>query len=217
MYFKRFNLLFVVLLSFLSAGGNCCLAQGITDKTVMFYDACAPGKTPEIKDDRNGRIHAVGIYHGHVPDEDGEHRYSRPRHDNPVGDVDIVVSPKPKPIVLLLCSYDPVRWNVQLQPGAKVEKIILSGYHQQEIIGSSRSIPVLMTSYKGAAAWGPNVQIGGFDYFWVNERYDPGKDERHHHFEVTNWVKLFSLVQKLYGKPEIATFQGAREGIRFFI
>lgn len=217
MQLNRFQILTFSALLIQSLWHTSSLAQGITDKTVMIFDGCSPVRpVPQIRDNRNGRIHAVGIYHGHVPGSDDPRQRARSL-SHPVGDVEVVVSPKPKPIILLLCSYDPVRWNVQVQPGAKVEKIILSGYHNQEIVGAARAIPVLMTSYTGAAAWGPNVQIGGFDYFWVNERFDPNKDERHHHFEVTNWAKLFTLMQKLYGKPEIDTFQGAREGIRFFI
>jgi hypothetical protein len=38
-----------------------------------------------------------------------------------------------RPVILALCGYEPVRWHIKLARGAKVERVLLGGYHEQKL------------------------------------------------------------------------------------
>jgi len=46
------------------------------------------------------------------------------------------------PLILALMGGEPVEWAVNIEPGARVEKVILAGSYQQEIVGVDRTIPI---------------------------------------------------------------------------
>jgi hypothetical protein len=76
----------------------------------------------------DARVLAVGIYEA----ADGEHSFRGPRK---AGTVQVFVMKSEHPIVLVLSSYEPVTWSVQLQNGAKVSHVLLSGYHASQVYG----------------------------------------------------------------------------------
>lgn len=45
-----------------------------------------------------------------------------------------------EPITLVLCSYESVLWKVQADKGAKIEKVIVGGYHMQDVIGTDAPV-----------------------------------------------------------------------------
>jgi hypothetical protein len=53
--------------------------------------------------------------------------------------VQVLVFGTPRPIILSLNSYDPVRWVITLEPGAKLAAVLSSGYGQQEVIGAGNA------------------------------------------------------------------------------
>jgi hypothetical protein len=70
---------------------------------------------------KNTQIEAIGVYEG-------------AKHKN--GDVTVKVERSTKPIILVLSSYEGVKWHVVKMPGAKIATILLSGYEQSEVIGA---------------------------------------------------------------------------------
>lgn len=84
---------------------------------------------------KDARIEGVGVYQGLAP----PHRSGSNRV---MGVVRVAIRKSDKPIILSLSSYEPVRWFLTPESGAKVSAIILSGYHQSQVVnaGSARVI-----------------------------------------------------------------------------
>lgn len=178
-----------------------------------------------IHNDKSGRVHVVGIY-----ESNSDHGYGR----HPGGKVNIIATPKAQQVVLVLCSYEPVTWNVSIAPGAAVSKIVLGGYHAQKIIGQGANIPTSVHTYEASVAWGANVQIGG-EYFYTykhlnapsDNTYIPVVDTRHRDFmiehmeyerqeELSKWRKLFYALESASGETDISSFQGTYKGSSSF-
>ncbi len=86
-------------------------------------------------------LHVVGVYQA---SSDHQFCYST------VGKASVRVLNTGKPIILALSSYEPVSWDISLDPGTDLQKIILGGYHAQyvhSISGNSSSNPIPMSSY----------------------------------------------------------------------
>jgi hypothetical protein len=66
------------------------------------------------------QLHVIGIYEAADADGSG------------AGIVDVQVT-RPGSSVLLLSAYERTHWNVQVGPGAFVERIVLSGYYAQSV------------------------------------------------------------------------------------
>jgi RNA polymerase sigma factor (sigma-70 family) len=60
---------------------------------------------------------------------------------------EVEVHPTARPVVLVLTSYSSVDWHVKLAPGARIKKVLVSGYFAQEIQGLPADVPVVNTSY----------------------------------------------------------------------
>src|SRR6218665_2151976 len=63
------------------------------------------------------------------------------------GDIQVAIHRKGVPIILVLTSYEPVRWVLMPEEGVNIAGIILSGYYRQTVTGAASTIPVLSTSY----------------------------------------------------------------------
>jgi len=85
----------------------------------------------------DAQIEAVGVYQGaNATLRSGEARR--------VGNVRVSVRRSSKPIVLVLSSYEPVRWMVLPEPGARISAILLSSYYQSQVIGASSARTVML-------------------------------------------------------------------------
>jgi hypothetical protein len=82
--------------------------------------------------DSSSDLYVLGVYEGHT------HKY---------GKVTVFVAPQENPVVLLLTAYESVNWQIELEPGARVTSVILSGYHEQMVSGLPAHIPVQSSSY----------------------------------------------------------------------
>lgn len=79
---------------------------------------------------RVSRMEAVGVYQGSAP--------TAGARGHKTGHVEVRVR-RGKPIILVLSSYEPVRWKVVQEPGAKVVSVLLSGYYQSEVVGAGNA------------------------------------------------------------------------------
>ncbi|MGK7900718.1 MAG: hypothetical protein AB4352_04760 [Hormoscilla sp.] len=130
-------------------------------------------------------LHVISVYEARSDHRAGYH---------PTGLVEVKVQRQEKPIILALSAYEPVHWNVTLEPGVKVEYIILNGYHQQSISGVD-GVPVDKYIHRGIRS-----RSGHFSYKWLNSlEYKP------------------LLVQRLeqYTRTKLTSFQGCYRGTSF--
>lgn len=79
----------------------------------------------------NAKIEAIGVYEG-TPTDMSVAKSSTTRR---TGTVHVRVVSGPRPVVLSLSAYEPVKWVVSVEPGAKLAAVLLSGYHQSEVSG----------------------------------------------------------------------------------
>lgn len=118
---------------------------------VLFVCAIKYGLIPEEKDlslffsshKKEKFVHAIGVYEGDYPDGK-PHSYGY----HPDGKIDVTVknNPNASAVVLLLMSYEPVNWNINVQKGAKIEKIILSNYEGGSKVSGIDDVPVVRES-----------------------------------------------------------------------
>jgi hypothetical protein len=82
-------------------------------------------------------LHGIGVYEGSYP--------SGVRHSfgyHPDGSIDVIVRTKGRPVILALCSYEPIVWNIKPDDGVIIQEIILSGYHASKVVGVASSVKI---------------------------------------------------------------------------
>ena len=82
--------------------------------------------------DTNTDFYVLGIYEGHT---------------NKYGKVTVFLAEHDRPITLLLTAYESVEWQIEIEPGARLAKVFLSGYHDQRVSGVPSGIPIQTESY----------------------------------------------------------------------
>jgi len=89
--------------------------------------------------DGRPEMHVVGVYHGQRQGDDTQPEEATVRVAN-VG----------KPITLVLGNHETVRWHVELQEGAKLDKVVLCGYarEQEPILGLPNGTTILDLSQR---------------------------------------------------------------------
>ena len=161
----------------LRAAGDAAGAAALEAELRRYQDAAAggalePGDTPEV--------HVVGVYQGAPP-----RRTTRSRRGHPVGAAAVDVRATGRPIVLVLCAYEPVKWDVRVATGARLEKVILGGYYDQQVPGVPDGVPVQKNVFMQGAA----------RYFFA---YDSDHEE---------YASMARALRKLTGLG-VTTFQG---------
>jgi hypothetical protein len=161
-----------------AVGGTACGVGGSDDFSAFF-------NTPR----GNKELHLVGVYEARSDHQGGYH---------PTGNIDINIKRQDLPVILVLSAYEPVQWNVTLEAGANLEKIIVNGYHDQKISGIS-GIPIQEFSYQETGNY-----FGKFAYKW--NKFSPNSD-------------TVSLVNKLeqFTETNLTSFQGCYRGTNFTI
>lgn len=78
---------------------------------------------------RGARVEAVGVYQGPksgLRSEEGRN----------MGQVTVNVRRASQPVVVVLSSYEPVLWNLKLDPGVQLRAVLVSGYHASRVTGA---------------------------------------------------------------------------------
>jgi hypothetical protein len=150
---------------------NCTAGQGALSTYV------APTlSTPEL--------HLLGVYESHSGHWGGRH---------PEGAITVDVT-RSAPLILALSSYEPIHWTVRPVARAKIERIIINGYHAQRVT-APEGIPVENRS--GVGHW-----LGAYAYAWPSS--SGGSDT----------PKLVSELEKLTGRP-LSSFAGCYQATAF--
>lgn len=82
---------------------------------------------------RDAQVEAIGVYQG----TDREGRTTKDGRKQ--GHVEVHVRRSPKAKVLILSSYEPVRWVLTSEPGARIAAVLVSGYYPSEVVGAGRA------------------------------------------------------------------------------
>lgn len=78
---------------------------------------------------RDAQIEGVGVYEGAgAKHGGGQHRAA--------GVVAVKVRRTLRPVALVLSSYEPVRWAIVTEPGAKLAAVLVSGYYESTVTGN---------------------------------------------------------------------------------
>lgn len=139
----------------------------------------------------NKELHLIAAYEATSPQDNGNPSQNA---------IEVKIQRKNKPIILALSAYAPINWNVTIEPGAVIEKIIINGYEKQTISGVS-GIPIEEYSHKGT---GNSLSDGNFMYQWDS---------------TTDSSNSPSIVTKLeqISHTSLTSFQGCYIGTSFVI
>lgn len=91
----------------------------------------------------------VGAYQGTYPN--GATRGFR---EHPQGEIDVYLAENvsaQENLLLVLTSYEPVKWNVSGPGAASVDRVFVTGLYEQEVTGLSVSVPIDSKTYNGGS------------------------------------------------------------------
>ncbi|MEG3861171.1 hypothetical protein [Microcoleus sp. herbarium12] len=159
-----------------SSGANCGI--GGSDDFSAYVGSSTGDK----------ELHLIGVYEANA--EHGKRNLSKSA-------IQVKVERRNKPIILALSAYEPVNWNVTLEPGAVIEKIIVNGYNNQTVSGVS-GIPIEEHSYEGTGNY-----IGDFIYKWGTN-------------PESNTPSLVTKLEQT-NRTSLTSFQGCYRGTNFTI
>lgn len=134
----------------LDKGGKKEEAVALGDELVVIRGWIRGPYQPPKSD--QPEVHVVGLYEGEYP--------PGVRHMgnfHPQGAAAVKVTDIARPVILVLCSYEPVKWQVDVAPGVKLDSVVVSGYYAQEVAGLPEKTRV-----------GMHIQADGSpDYFFA--------------------------------------------------
>ncbi len=133
-------------------------------------------------------LHLIGVYEANA--EHGKANLSKSA-------IQVKVERRNKPIILALSAYEPVNWNVNVEPGTVIEKIIVNGYNNQTVSGVS-GIPIQVHSYEATGNY-----IGDFIYKWGTN-------------PESNTPSLVTKLEQT-NRTSLTSFQGCYRGTNFSI
>ena len=122
-----------------AAPGAAAVAIAVADSNTASRAFGTPSRvTPELGQDRflagmarSARLEAVGVYQGSAATAGAQGQRK-------IGNVEVRVR-RGKPVILVLSSYEPVRWKVVMESGASVVGVLVSGYYQSEVTGAGNA------------------------------------------------------------------------------
>jgi hypothetical protein len=114
-------------------------------------------KLREFRDRREGRpaksetpeLHVVNIQGFERRDDPNLTPAQRRRQFKVTRPAVVEVQPTGRPIVIAVCAYSRVKWELRVAPGADVKRVLVGGYESQEITGVPNGIPVEIHTYEG--------------------------------------------------------------------
>lgn len=105
------------------------------------------------------------------------------------------------PIALVLMAYEPVQWRITSSATSNIQKVIISGYHGQDVEGLAPTIPVVSYTHEISPCKTCQRQAG---YFYA---YDENSKE------FPTAIKKITAITGL----TLNSFQGGYKGERFHI
>lgn len=164
-------------------------------------------------------VHVVGVYKGVLPGgkkdtpwwakcqgdksdpsamQDCHARFAGQRS---TGIVNVGVARTGVPVALVLMSYEPVTWQLEVSPITRLNKVILAGYHGQDVAGLPSGVAVEARTYEPSPCSECTRQSG---YFYA---YRSGSRE---------YEKAIKAIEGITGLGP-TSFQGVYQSGRFAI
>ncbi len=81
-------------------------------------------------------LHVITVCRGRNPDAHQE------------SSIPVRVSDKTKPVILLLNGREPIKWQIQTEPGVEIRKVFAVGYRPQRIVGIDKEVPAVTSNEK---------------------------------------------------------------------
>lgn len=78
---------------------------------------------------RDAQIEGVGVYEGAGAKHGGGQQRA-------AGTVEVKVRRSSRPVALVLSSYEPVRWAIVTEPGARLAAVLVGGYYESTVTGN---------------------------------------------------------------------------------
>lgn len=133
----------------------------------------------DLLDPADPELHVISVYQGSG------------------GVIDVTVRARPRPVVLALTSYEPIEWRVTLEPGATIDRVLVSDFPG----GAASSVTGLPLGVTAEV-----IEACGYGYGWEPLHNTGGGDLR----------STISALRGLTGLAE-TTFQGCYEGSAFVV
>jgi hypothetical protein len=124
-------------------------------------------------------VHVIGVY---------ETRDDHSFEYHPTGDA-VVRIERGGAHSLVLSSYEPTRWRIELANGARIRAIHLVGYHSQTVTPPHEEITITTNTYT-------QTQSGACGYSWP------------YNGEGCNTHELLAIAKKLTGNTDVTSFHG---------
>lgn len=139
-------LMFSVAASANSSGDNCVFpVDGIPGNSIVLAAGAYGGKDTAYQIDDSG------------------HQATK---------MDVLVNKSNEPVLLLLGAYEPTIWSIGKSEDTNIAGVVVSGYHQQKILGLDQDVPVVNAS-----------RGNGCSYFYVgNDEIDNVKAASQRYF-----------------------------------
>lgn len=170
----------------------------------------APPESPIKRVRENTEVHYIGVYRADVPPTDTEAEEAdnspaakavraartprttrmprvKKRDNTQPGKIDVAITRRGAPMIVVLTSYEPVHWVLSPAYGVNISGVILSGYHKQSVEGVPPNVPVLNTSHEKS-------ETPGVRYFYG---YDPSSPDL---------PSLMKRIEDLTGVPQYNIF-----------
>ena len=91
-----------------------------------------------------------------------------PSRGNREGVIPVLVGKSDKPLWLLVSSYEPVHWMVNVLPGSKLDRIVASGYYPQRVtVSGKQGVQILISRDGPSYSDGKTEAISS----WVRQQY----------------------------------------------
>jgi hypothetical protein len=110
---------------------------------------------------KDAQIEAVGVYQA----------TGGRTSDKKAATIKINVRRSAKPLVLVLTAYEPIRWEINLEPGAKIATILQGGYEESQVIGGGSSRVTNIGRLYSYEAKGSNYDILDSEVFRMTGRH----------------------------------------------
>lgn len=164
-------------------------------------------------------LHIVGVYSGSLPPGQSEQPWwaNCLKNKNNTADmhachqkyasghtertVTVTISRSSSPKVIALLAYEPVKWKIIGAEASNVQKIIISGYHSQDVDGVGVETPIDLYSPASSSCRTCSRQFG---HFYAYRKDTPEYDQ------AINMLKMITGLSP-------STFQGTQSADRFTI
>jgi hypothetical protein len=156
----------------LREAGAADKARDLAAQAAHFRDRLTNKAAPAPALANEPEVHVVGLYQGTTPV------------------VDLRITDRP--IILILCAYEPVTWDLRIARNVRLERVILGGYHAQSLAAvAAGELPALKVDVY-------THDTHSRDYFYAYRK------------DADGYAQAERTMRKLAGR-DLATFQGEYE------